>query len=264
MLELWTLCTALLHIASNIHTKFEMNQCSSIQVMLQTKFERKNQQRAITQIIIMLELWTLCTALLHIASNIHTKFEMNWCSSIQVMLRTKFERKNQQRAITQKIIMLELWTLCTALPLIMLFPYMKFHFNSSSKSGVIVRTKFERKNQQRAITQKICKLELWPLCTALPLIMLFPYMKFHFNSSSKSGVIVRTKFERKNQQRAITQKICMVELWPLCTALPFIMLFPYMKFHFNSSSRIGVIVRTRCVTDGRTDRQTDRRTDRQL
>ena len=107
--------------------------------------------------------------------------------------------------------MLELWTLCTALPLIMLFPYMKFHFNSSSKSGVIVRTKFERKNQQRAITQKICMLELWPLCTALPLIMLFPYMKFHFNSSGRTGVIVRTKFERKNQQRAITQKICMVQ-----------------------------------------------------
>ena len=106
-------------------------------------------------------------------------------------------------------------------------------------------------------------LELWTLCAALPLIMVFAYMKFHFNSSSRSGIIVRTKFERKNQQRAITEKICMLEFWPLCTALPFIMLFPHMKFHFNSSSSTGVIVRTRCVTDGQTDGQTDRQTDGQ-
>ena len=107
----------------------------------------------------MLELWTLCTALLHIASNIHTKFEMKRCSSIQVMLRTKFERKNQQRAITQKICMLELWPLSTSLPIIMLFPYMKFYFNSSNRSGVIVRTKFERKNSTNANSSQLRNLK---------------------------------------------------------------------------------------------------------
>jgi len=59
--------------------------------------------------------------------------------------------------------------------------------------------------------------------------------------------------EKKNQQRAITQEIHMLELWTLCTALPRIMIFPYMKFHFNSSSRSGVTVRTRRVTDRQTD-----------
>jgi hypothetical protein len=100
-------------------------------------------------------------------------------------------------------------------------------------------------------------LELWTLCTALPRLMIFPYMKFHFNSISTSKVIVRTKSEKKYQQRAITQKILMLELWTLCTALPRLMIFPYMKFHFNSTSRSGVIVRTKSVTDRQqTDRQT--------
>jgi hypothetical protein len=148
MLELLTLCTALLNIASNIHTKFEMNRCSSIQVMLGTKFERKNQQRAINQNIIMLELWTLCTALLHIASNIHTKFEMNRCSSIQVMLRTKFKRKNQQRAITQNIITLELWTLCTALLHIASIIHLELEMNRCSCIQDMLRIKFERKNNK--------------------------------------------------------------------------------------------------------------------
>jgi len=96
-------------------------------------------------------------------------------------------------------------------------------------------------------------LELWTLCTALPHLMIFPYMKFHFNSRRTSGVIVRTKWGKIYQQRAITQEILMLELWTLCTALPPLMIFPYMKFHFNSSSRSGVIVRTRSVTDRQTD-----------
>ena len=37
------------------------------------------------------------------------------------------ESLNQQWAITQKILMLELWTMCTVLTLLMFFPYMKFH-----------------------------------------------------------------------------------------------------------------------------------------
>ena len=118
----------------------------------------------------------------------------------------KVGKKYQQRAITQKILMLELWTLSTGLPRLMIFPYMKFHFNSISTSEVIVRTKSEKNYQQRAITQKILMLELWTLCTALPRLMIFPYMKFHFNSSSTSGVIVRTNGNKKYQQRAITQK----------------------------------------------------------
>jgi len=46
---------------------------------------------------------------------------------------------------------------------------MKFHVDALHSFKVILRTKFEYKNQRRAITPKVWCLELWFLCTALAL-----------------------------------------------------------------------------------------------
>ena len=51
------------------------------------------------------------------------------------------DKKKRQRGITPKILMPELQTLCKTLPLIKVYPYMKFHLNSISRTGVIVQTR---------------------------------------------------------------------------------------------------------------------------
>ena len=95
------------------------------------------------------------------------------------MLRTKFKYENKQRAITQKLSKQELWFLCTALPLDEIYPPTKFHNHSYYTFGDMLRTKFKFENNQRAITQKLSKRELWFLCTALPLDEFYPPTKFH-------------------------------------------------------------------------------------
>ena len=46
---------------------------------------------------------------------------------------------------------------------------------------------------QREITLKILIAELWPLFVSLPCIKIFPSMKFHCNSISRTGVIAKRK-----------------------------------------------------------------------
>ena len=43
----------------------------------------------------------------------------------------------------------------------------------------MLRTKIKYENEQREITQKLSKRELWFLCTALHLDKIYPPMKFH-------------------------------------------------------------------------------------
>ena len=43
----------------------------------------------------------------------------------------------------------------------------------------MLRTKFKYEKQQRVITQKLSKQELWFLRTALPLDEIYAPMKFH-------------------------------------------------------------------------------------
>ena len=94
------------------------------------------------------------------------------------MLRTKFKYE-KQRALTQKLSKQELWFLRTALPLDEIYPPMKFHNPSLYNFGDMLQTKFKYEKQQRAITQKLSKQELWFLRTALPLDEIYPPMKFH-------------------------------------------------------------------------------------
>ena len=83
------------------------------------------------------------------------KFQVDSSYSLKVTVRTKIKYENQQRAITQKVYILELWFLSTALLLNEIYPHMKFQVDRSYTFGVMVRTKIKYENQQRAITQKV-------------------------------------------------------------------------------------------------------------
>ena len=76
----------------------------------------------------------------------------------------------------------------------------------------MLQSKFKYEKQQRAITQKLSKQELWFLCTALPLDEIYPPMKFHNPSQYSFGDMLRTKFKYEKQQRAITRKLSKQEL----------------------------------------------------
>ena len=78
---------------------------------------------------------------------------------------------------------------------------------------------------KKAIINKVCKPELWFLCSAHPIIVLYICMKFHENISQ----FLRTSVW------AIINKVCKPELWFLCSAHPIIVLYICMKFHENIS-----------------------------
>jgi len=71
------------------------------------------------------------------------------------MLRPKFKNENEQRAITPKVKCLELWFLCIVLPLNKIYLPMKFHVDALHNFKVMLRTKFDNENEQRAITPKV-------------------------------------------------------------------------------------------------------------
>ena len=83
------------------------------------------------------------------------KVQIDSSYTFGVMFRTKIKYENQQRAITLKVCISELWFLCTALLLNEIYPQMKFQVDSSYTFGVMVRTQIKYENQQRAITHKI-------------------------------------------------------------------------------------------------------------
>ena len=87
---------------------------------------------------------------------------------------------------------------------------------------------------QREITPKISKAELWFLCMAHPLIVLYNCIKFHFYSFNGCQLTERTRNSIANDQREITPKIFKAELWFLCMTHRLIVLYNCMKFHLNN------------------------------
>ena len=87
---------------------------------------------------------------------------------------------------------------------------------------------------QREITLKISKAELWFLCMTHRLIVLYNYMKFHFYNLNGCQLIKWTRNCIANGQREITQKISNAELWFLCMTHRLIVLYNCIKFHFYS------------------------------
>ena len=139
------------------------------------------------------------------------KFRFNSFNGCQVTERTRNSIANDQGEITPKIYKAELWFLCmTHLP-IRLYNCMKFHLNSFNGCQLTERTRNSIANDQREITPKIPKAELWFLCITHRLV-LYNCMNFHFNSFNGCQVTERTRNSIANDQREITPKISKAEL----------------------------------------------------
>ena len=83
---------------------------------------------------------------------------------------------------------------------------MKFHLNSFNGCQATKRTHNSIANDQREITPKISKAELWFLCLTHRLIVLYNCMKFHLNSFNGCQLTKRLQNSIANDQREITPK----------------------------------------------------------
>ena len=92
-----------------------------------------------------------------------------------------------------KISEAELWFLCMTYRLIVLYNCMKFHLNSFNGCQHTERTQNTIANDQREITPKISKAELWFLCMTHCLIVLYKRMKFQPNSFNRVQLTERTQ-----------------------------------------------------------------------
>ena len=81
---------------------------------------------------------------------------------------------------------------------------MKFHFNSFNCCQVTEGTRNSIANDQREITPKISKAELWFLSMTHCLIMLYNCMKCHLNSFNGCSLTEWTGNNIANEQREIT------------------------------------------------------------
>ena len=129
----------------------------------------------------------------------------------------------------------------------MLYNCIQFRLNSFNGCQVTERTRNSITNDQREITPKIYKAELWFLCMTHRLIALYNCMKFHLNSFNGCQLTERTRNSNANDQREITPKISKAELCFLSMTHLLIVLYNSMKFHFNSFNGCQVTERTRKI-----------------
>ena len=178
-----------------------------------------------------------------------TKFRLNSFNGCQVTERTRNSIANDQREITPKIYKAELWSLCMAhCLLIVLYNCMKFHLNSFNGCQLTERTRNSNANNQREITPKIFKAELWFLCMTHRLIVFYNCMTFHFNIFNGCQVTERTRNSIVNDQRVITPKISKAELWFLCMIHCLIVRYKCITFQPNSFNSVQLTERTRnCI-----------------
>ena len=174
------------------------------------------------------------------------KFHLNSFNCCQLTEPTQNSIANDQREITPKISKAELRFLCITHRLIVLYNCMKFHFNSFNNGCQLTeRTQNSIANDQREITPKISKAELWFLCMTHCLIVRYKCMKFQPNSFNSVQLTEQTQNSIANDQREITPKISKAELWFLCMTHCLIVLYNCMKFHLNSFNGCQLTERTR-------------------
>ena len=121
------------------------------------------------------------------------KFHLNSFNGFQLTEGTRNSIANDQREITPNISKAELWYLCMTHCLIVLHICVKFHSNSFNGCQLTERTRNSIANDQREITLKISKAELWFLCMTHCLIGLYKCMKFQPNSFNSVQLTERTR-----------------------------------------------------------------------
>ena len=124
---------------------------------------------------------------------------------------------------------------------------MKFRLNSSNGCQVTERTRNSIANDQREITPKIYKAELWFLCMTHRLIVLYNCMQFHLNIFNGCQLTEWTQNSIANDQRKITPKISKAELWFLCMTHRLIVRYKCMKFQPNSFNSVKLTERRNCI-----------------
>ena len=121
---------------------------------------------------------------------------------------------------------------------------MKFHLNRFNGCQLTERTRNSIANDQREITPKTSKVELWFLYMTHCLIVLYNCMKFQPNSINGYQLTERTRNSIANDKREITPKISKAELWFLCITHCLIVLYKCMKFQPNSFNSVQLTERT--------------------
>ena len=126
--------------------------------------------------------------------------------------------------------------------------FMKFRLNSLNGCQLTERTLNSIANDQREITPRISKAELWFLYMSHRLIVLYNCIKFNFNSFNGCQVTERTLNSIANDQREITPRISTAKLWFLCMTHCLIVRYKCMKFQPNSFNSVQLTERTRnCI-----------------
>ena len=155
----------------------------------------------ITPKIYKAELWFLHMTHPHTVLNNCMKFHLKSLNGCQLTERTGNSIANDQREITPKISKAELGFLCMTHRLIVLYNCMKFYLNSFNGCQLTKRTRNSIANDQREITPKISKAELWFLCMTHHLIRHYKCMKFHLNSFNGCQLTEQTRNSIANDQR---------------------------------------------------------------
>ena len=144
------------------------------------------------------------------------KFHFYSFNGCQLTEGTQNSIANDKRELTRKISKAELWFLCMTHRLIVLYNCMKFHLNNFKGCQLTERTRNCIANDQREITPKTSKAELWFLCMTRRRIVLYNCMKFHLNNLNGCQLTKWTRNSIANDQRELTPKISKAELWFLC------------------------------------------------
>ena len=174
------------------------------------------------------------------------RYSANAFNYLHILLTGK--RNTTIEVITPKIYKAELWFLCMKHCLIVFYNCMKFRLNSLNGCQVTERTRNSIANDQREITPKIYKAELWFFCMTHRLIVLYNCMKFNFNSFNGCQVTEWTRNSIANDQREITPNISRSELWFLCMTHCLIERYKCMMFQPNSFNSVQLTERIRnCI-----------------
>ena len=143
----------------------------------------QNLQRAITPKLGNQELRFLHTALLLIQIYHPIKFHIDTsyiflCYAPKKTLVCKRYKGNNSKNMMCTVMFLVHWLLLNKI-----YPSVKFHDFTSYTFWVMLRKKNKYEIQQRAVTPKTWRAELWLLYTAIFLNEIYPPMKFHIDTS---------------------------------------------------------------------------------